>query len=111
MTTLEALEALKKRLQERGWCQGRLGEADGPNCITGALRIVLGQDMVSPTMKWIEESQKLWEDTLGALHFTPSMRVHRMTSVTQFNDYVGTTVEHVMQMIDEAIAAEQMRAP
>lgn len=40
MSDQEFIEAVKTRLKEKGWCQGKLGTFEGPNCVLGAAGFV-----------------------------------------------------------------------
>lgn len=89
MKTSEVLRAAKKRLVERGWCQGTFEDGEGRCCSIGAINRAS-----PPCGQW--PALLSFGDVVGG-------------SVFVWNDAPGRTLEEVLAAFDKAIAAEEAK--
>jgi len=92
--TADLLDSVATRLERTGWCRGRWGPREGPNCLMGALRYE------APIGGWghVSQGYDALVDALGASD---------TCSLSAWNDS-QTDVAEVTGLLRRA--AEQMRA-
>ena len=66
------LRATATRLETKGWCQGRSGPEEGPNCVSKAVSIVAGYETIVNQVAWRMfraqiggGSGSMWQDAPG----------------------------------------------
>jgi len=84
-------EAVLRRLKTYGWCQGRLGDIPGPNCLNGAL------------LYCSMENRPTW-DVIFDIWYRSGMNG---LSIASWNDEPGRSFEEVEAMLERAIAIER----
>lgn len=107
-TDLEVLEGTLSRLRTTGWRKDSAGDADGPNCLSGALTFEMGWSVPNgwpgdhqENLDQYDRLQQLLRDIIGELF--PEMAF----GVIGFNDGRRTDFVHVEQVLEKTIVQLQ----
>lgn len=88
MTIPEILRAAAERIRTGGWCQGRLGDCDGPVCALGAIKVAMGGHPLGALGDTGRAALKAVNETVGA------------DSLVLWNDAPGRTAEQVIEAFE-----------
>ena len=108
------LQAIRDRLTNpRAWDQMYFGSEEGPNCLVGAMDVVIDRDYgkIIGTMRvthWDKEAGERRSNARKALsRYVP---FEYNGSIVRYNDDRETTHKKILALIDEALYDEKTKA-
>lgn len=113
MTDTEFVDGIKARLHEKGWCTGRIGLPEGPNCLLGAAGFVAHNGDLIVDSEGIrpikldgkalsDEEQAVYSTIPGMVRLAGLMGLAATFDVSSVNDR-SESVEEAIAAMEEAI--------
>jgi len=110
------LQAIGDRLTNpEAWNKGLFGNKEGPNCLVGAMDIIIDRDYNflkegGEGIRQLKQAAERRLNTRDALSDCLSLLHRGHNSITQYNDAPETTHENILYLIDRALKSEKKKA-